>query len=484
MYQGFKNIKVYLTGKSSSYKSTINNYQMSNQFRFKICSFKSVIFLILPAVYILILFTAGCEKDESSPIELPTVITLSVTEIEVNSAKSGGNIIDDGGAEITSRGIVWCENPEPTIEQHKGISVHGNGLGLYISEVTGLSYYELYYIRAFAKNKAGISYGNELKFITGYGIYTADVINITVTTASSGGVVPNNSDLPLGTFGIVWSLSDNPTLENNDGITYDGENFGDFSSNMTGLSPETLYYARAYSTNADNTVYGNIVKFETLAIETDEEPGTITDIDGNSYQIATINNRKWIAENIRTTRFNNGDYIKHAGDHDNWISAGEEETGAWCWYDNDSNNELLYGKLYNWYVVNDERNICPEGWSVPTIEEWNEMVSYLGEYQVAGGKLKSTRTEPDPHPRWDIPNTGATNESKYSGLPGGARWQCYGVYYYAYRGTNGFWWTSSEYQETAAWSTMLTFYEHGNHSFIGRSFKRLGFSVRCIKNQN
>ena len=457
---------------------------MSNQLHFLINTLKSVISYALPAVFLIMIFTAGCEKDESKPIEVPTVITLSITEITANSAKSGGNIIDDGGAEVTSRGLVWCRNPDPTVEQHSGIANHGNGLGLYISELTGLSYSELYYIRAFAKNKAGISYGNELKFVSGYGIYTSDVKNITVTTASCGGIVPNNSDLPMGTFGIVWSLSDNPTLENNDGITSDGESFGEFSSNMTGLSPETTYYARAYSTNNDNTVYGNIVKFETLPVETVEEPGTITDIDGNSYQIIKINNREWIAENLRTTRFNNGDYIKYAGNHEKWVSAGEKETGAWCWYDNDSNNELLYGKLYNWHAVNDDRNICPEGWSAPTIEEWTEMVSYLGGYQVAGGKLKSTRTEPDPHPRWDIPNTGATNESMFSGLPGGARQPFSGTFFYVYKGINGFWWTASEYNEATAWAPMLYYYDNGNNSFTGKGFKRWGFSVRCIKDQN
>lgn len=139
---------------------------------------------------------------------------------------------------------------------------------------------------------------------------------------------------------------------------------------------------------------------------------TVTDIDGNTYPAVRIGNQVWMAENLRTAHYRNGDPIPHLVDSADWAGA---VAGGWCNYDNAPANDALYGKLYNWYATTDPRQICPEGWHVPTYTEWTTLMSYLGGAALAGGKLKSTS------PQWDTPNIGATNETGFNALPGGIR---------------------------------------------------------------
>jgi uncharacterized protein (TIGR02145 family) len=212
---------------------------------------------------------------------------------------------------------------------------------------------------------------------------------------------------------------------------------------------------------------------------------TVTDIDGNVYRTVQIGNQMWMAENLRATKYNNGDEIPTDLDNNNWSTT---TSGAYVIYDlnhwsADGINSLeemveAYGKLYNWYAVDDSRGLCPEGWHVPTDEEWTILVDFLGGSSVAGGKMKSTHTEPEPHPRWRSPNTGATNESGFSGLPGGYR---DGLGYYGGIGGVGYLWSYPEYPTASAWSRILSY---GTSSLSRYDYysKRFGFSVRCIKN--
>jgi len=137
----------------------------------------------------------------------------------------------------------------------------------------------------------------------------------------------------------------------------------------------------------------------------------VTDIDGNEYATIQIGTQVWMAENLRTTKYCNGDPIPNVTDSLQWVNLA---TGAWAHNNNYSQYENLYGKLYNWYAVDDSRNICPCNWHVPTDAEWTTLIDYLGGEGVAGGKMKSTGTQ-----YWLSPNTDATNESGFSGLPGG-----------------------------------------------------------------
>ncbi|MFH1119425.1 MAG: fibrobacter succinogenes major paralogous domain-containing protein [Bacteroidota bacterium] len=205
--------------------------------------------------------------------------------------------------------------------------------------------------------------------------------------------------------------------------------------------------------------------------EKDENPlqNNITDIDGNVYHSITIGTQTWMVENLATSRYRNGDSIPQVTDSASWIAL---TTGACCYYDNSATSGTTYGFLYNWFAVNDPRNLAPEGWHVASREEWNVLNAFLGGELVSGGKLKETGTA-----HWNSPNTGATDEAGFKGLPGGGR-SLDGIFNSI--GQSGLWWTSTESSTTDAWPRGLSY----NSELIFSSFwldKNSGFSVRCIK---
>jgi len=203
---------------------------------------------------------------------------------------------------------------------------------------------------------------------------------------------------------------------------------------------------------------------------------TVTDIDGNVYKTVKIGDQWWMAKNLRVSRYRNGDKIPTDLSNSEWEDADYGASAIYLHSQIEGLNsaeevEAAYGKLYNWYAVDDDRGLCPEGWHVPSREEWTELTEYLGGWDVARGKMKCTRTEPDPHPRWKNPNTGATNESGFSGLPGGIR-NAFG--YYGGIGEIGYWWRSTKVSE------IYLFYEDAIVDRFDIS-KRDGFSVRCLR---
>jgi uncharacterized protein (TIGR02145 family) len=221
----------------------------------------------------------------------------------------------------------------------------------------------------------------------------------------------------------------------------------------------------------DRELVGDGIAFKVVAKGGVKNPsltyGSVTDIDGNTYATIQIGTQVWMAENLRTTRYRNGDPIPNVTDDRKWTGLG---SGAWCYYDNDPKYEVPYGMLYNWFTVSDARKVCPAGWHVPTNAEWTTLTDHLGGNDYAGGKLKSKTS-------WNAPNTGATNASGFSGLPGGYRDGTNG--YFDTLGYLGNWWSASELGAEFAWGRDV-----GNNSaFISRVFfnKTDGFSVRCLK---
>jgi uncharacterized protein (TIGR02145 family) len=191
------------------------------------------------------------------------------------------------------------------------------------------------------------------------------------------------------------------------------------------------------------------------------------DYQGNVYEVVTIGTQVWMAENLKVTKFNNGDDIPFVTDPTSWSNL---TSPGYCWYVNTSETNE-YGALYNWYTVN-SGNLCPTGWHVPSDVEWTTLTNYLGGTSVAGGKLKETGTE-----HWMSPNTGATNETGFTALPGGCR-DSNGVY--TYMSTGGFYWSTTPVGvSTRAWYRYLNY----NEATISRlnNNKNTGYSVRCIK---
>jgi uncharacterized protein (TIGR02145 family) len=213
--------------------------------------------------------------------------------------------------------------------------------------------------------------------------------------------------------------------------------------------------------------------------ETTDSTGTVTDIDGNVYKTIKIGDQVWMAENLKVTHYRNGDPIPNVTDVGTW---GDLTTGAYCNFDNNEGHVATYGRLYNWYAVDDSRNIAPEGWHVPTDADWKQLEMYLGMSQAEadgkgwrgtdeGGKLKETGTT-----HWASPNTGATNESGFSALPGGYR---HSSGSFTSMGGRANFWSSTGISSGYAWGRTLSCY----CSQVSRNNydKHYGCSVRCVR---
>ena len=288
---------------------------------------------------------------------------------------------------------------------------------------------------------------------------TSEIKNITAFTAASGGNITSEGISTVLGRGVCWSTNANPTI--NDSKTIDGAGVGSFSSNLIGLKGSTTYYVKAYATNNSGTGYGMTLSFNTKEV--------VSDIDGNVYPILTIGTQTWMAENLKTTKYNDGGSIAFPG-NDN--TAWQNNTnGSYAWFNNDINTyKVTYGALYNWYAVNTGK-LCPTNWHIPSDTEWYTLANFLGGQSIAGGKLKETGTT-----HWTY-NTGATNETGFSALPAGGRLNNGTFNYFGY---HGFWWNSSEVNTNSG----LVWYVRYDSGDLSRSSynKNYGFSIRCIKN--
>jgi uncharacterized protein (TIGR02145 family) len=192
----------------------------------------------------------------------PTVTTTVVSNITSTTAQSGGNVTSDGGTSVTARGVCWSTGTTPTIADSK--TTDGSGTGSFTSSITGLSPSTIYYVRAYATNSVGTGYGSPLQFTTVQVpiVTTTGVSNITQTTAQSGGNVTSEGGSTVTVKGVCWSTDSSPTTA--DSKTTDGSGLGSYTSSITGLSPNTTYYVRAYATSSVGTGYGSAIQFATL----------------------------------------------------------------------------------------------------------------------------------------------------------------------------------------------------------------------------
>jgi len=403
---------------------------------------------------------------------IPTLTTSSISIITAIAATSGGNINDDGGSAITSRGVCWSTTINPTTSNDK--TIDASGTGVYTSSLTSLSINTTYYVRAYATNAAGTNYGNQQSFITDDGIITLttnNITGITATTATCGGNNIDDGGLPITARGICWSITTEPTVANTH--TIDGTEAGNFTSSLTGLTEWTTYYVRAYATNANGTAYGNEINF--LAYD------VLNDYDGNEYHVVKIGVQIWLKENLKTTHYADGTAILLVEDGSAWNALGYIDK-AICYNNNSSTNKDIYGVLYTWGAAmngtassttnpSGVQGACLDGWHVPSDAEWTELTDYIGGTSIAGGKLKENGTT-----HWASPNTGATNETGFTALPGGYR---YHDGTFINLGYSGAWWSSSELSTYDTWIRDMIY----NISDIRRVHydKRSGLSVRCIK---
>lgn len=202
--------------------------------------------------------------------------------------------------------------------------------------------------------------------------------------------------------------------------------------------------------------------------ESEEEKNTITDYDGNVYNIVKIGDQEWMDRNLEVIHYRNGDAI-----HSGLANAGTQ--GAWCNYDNNPNYGDIYGKLYSSWAVHDARGLAPEGWHVATYDDWMTLINLQGGLTVAGGILKETGTT-----HWNEPNTGATDVVGFKVLPGGYGSGGSGTDYFYYLGEYAGFWTSTMLSVSTTQTYMFWFYSN-NPTIEEDNSSPMGLSVRCIK---
>ncbi len=429
--------------------------------------FSQKILLLVALFTILNVLFISCSDDNAtdSKSSVPALTTTAVTSVTNSTAESGGNIASDGGAPVIARGVCWSTSETPTLGDN--ITSDGTGTGSFTSSMEGLAYNTTYYVRAYATNNTGTGYGNTVSFTTAVPLLTTTAVSvITHSTAESGGNITSDGGTPVITRGLCWSTGETPTLSDN--ITSDGTGTGSFASSMEGLAHNTTYYVRAYATNNTGTGYGNTVTFTTL-----DSAYMLTDIDGNVYQAVSIGTQIWMVENLKTEHYRNGDALWKAYDNEMWVDL--TNTGACCTYEDNSSNVPDYGRLYNWAAVNDSRGLAPEGWHIPSKAEWETLVHFLGGVSVAGGKMKETGSE-----YWQSPNTGATNESGFSGRGGGIR-VCYNGVFVGLRERAEFW-SSTEMPDSNAVAILL-FWSYERMEYYNSTCQGGGKSIRCVKDQ-
>ena len=288
-------------------------------------------------------------------IDLPEVATVEPAEITSTSAVTGGNVISDGGAEVTAKGVCWSTSQNPTISD--SFSTDGIGLGEYISIINGLAINTTYYVRAYATNAAGTAYGEEFSFTTLCDlptVITTAITNVEITTAKGGGNVTADGGAEVTARGLCWATHLEPTIE--DSFLVEGAGLGEFTCDITGLNENTRYYVRAYATNSVGTAYGNVTTLKTT------DDGTIAGIEYVDLGLSV----KWAPFNIGATS------PTECGDYFAWgeIETKTEYTEA---------NSLTHGIYMDDIGGNPQydaaRAIWGSTWRLPSREEIEEIVA-------------------------------------------------------------------------------------------------------------
>lgn len=414
---------------------------------------RNLILIFLLAIVI------GCKKD-SKPT-LAAVTTATVTNITANSAQISGKITGSGGSTITQSGICWATHSNPSIADSL-ISSGIAGTGAFSANMTNLNPNTNYFVRVYAVNGTGTAYGGVDSFTTAKGIptvTTTPISNNQKLVAISGWTLVNNGGATISAVGICWSTSPHPTIGSSK--TSDNVAVTSFSDTLANLNV-TTYYVRAYATNSYGTAYGNEI---TLIVNA---TGTVTDFDGNSYLTVVVGTQTWMASNLKTTHYQNGDPIVNGLSGFAW---GTEKRGAYSFPGGDTANNGTYGKLYSVYAINDSRNVCPTGWHVPTDGDWETIEVYEG-MAVSDTGHYSAR--------------GTIGAKFLSGGSTGLNLVNAGILYptngkYYFFGTQGYYWSSSiaipNYDFYRGFNTVS-----GDPGPIFKGYVQYAMSVRCIKN--
>jgi len=344
-----------------------------------------------------------------------------------------------------------------------------------------------YYYRIIAANELGTTISSGYSFTTFAKpiITTKDITEVTTNSALSGGNILSDFGSPVSEKGICWSTSSNPTNSDNKILSsLVGTNF---TIPITNLIPNSTYYLRAYAINSVGIGYGNEIILKTYT-------GTITDIDGNQYYTVTIGDQLWMAQNLKTTKYKNGDPIGTTSPFYKDITTESNPKYQWAYLGEEANADI-YGRLYTWFAVTDTRNLCPAEWHVATDAEWNNLEVWLINngykydsstnnevFNKIGKSLAGTSLWVESNVEGSIGNHDFPvyrNKSGFSAIPAGFRSYTGG---FTSLGLNSVWWTSTEDTSFPQFARVRILSNVDN--FIlnnGYPKNEVANSVRCIK---
>lgn len=414
-------------------------------------------------VAIFTIFFSSCKKsDPVVPVietTIPVINTVSITKLTPASAEVNAEIISDGGEAITSAGICWVVGVEPNI--YSNLVPATVKSGAYSATVNNLQQKTAYYFRAYATNKNGTAYGESVYFydesvITPVKAFVAARLatKVTMTTATITAVlVPMQADTKAS---FEYQKNSESTWKKFDlSLALEGKNLKDsikLSLDLSDLTSNTGYSFRIKASNSAGEVTSES-SFTTYAV---------ADLDGNLYHGVQIGDQIWLQENLRTTKYANGDPIANVTDPVAW---GKLTTAAYCWYNNDPEIGKVYGGLYNFYVGADNRKLI-KGWHVPTDEEWNTLNVYLGGSTNANGwQMKEVGTT-----HWLETNMEVTNSSGFTALPNG---------YFRRYTTND--WTFTGLRELASFWSSSIFGPGAMFAYIDKNALSVGGSIDLTK---
>jgi uncharacterized protein (TIGR02145 family) len=324
-------------------------------------------------------------------------------------------------------------------------------------------------------------------------VTTVPVSHITRTSGYLEGSFINEGTDTIISYGFCWNTEPQPTFDDNrivvNQMKTGNTTNGTYLNRIKGLSPNTTYYVKAYAITVKSKIFGEQESFTTkpatvnITFNPDLTYQSISDIDGNIYKTIKIDDQEWMAENLKTTRFNDGSAIPLVTEDDMWI---RQNTPGYCWYyNNEAVFKNIYGGYYNWYAVSAGK-LCPSGWHVPSEDEWNKLKLFLGmtpdqleegselfPNTTAGNKIKETGTV-----NWVEENTDATNESGFTALPGG--WRNSSASFDG-EGEAGGWWSAAVLTPyhviLANWVADFTASIFRSHGLT----ENTGQNVRCVK---
>lgn len=405
--------------------------------------------------FFIFLVSFACNRNVTSPKITESIITDSAAF----SVTIRANI---HGSKITDKGVCWSSEHNPT-KDNAFVSA-GSGAGTFDVKAIDVMNNSKSYFRIYATNSKGTRYGEELTCST---IPHKDVV--------TGSFYYNDKGQPsidgfvgksIGAIqkGFCWNKSGNPILANSFSVV--DPNYEQLSSILNDLESNTDYFVRVYAVCPDGVYYGNVVNFKTYG-------ETVTDFDGNRYNTVVVGTQTWTVENLRTSKYQNGSEVFYKSNGTSWDTTTKP---AYGYYANYLNYKNKYGYFYNHYAIDENKNLAPNGWHVATLNDWQELVRFLGgEYAAVSQLISPIKSN------WPLNQNAPHINSRFDALPGGYRkWP--GGFDYEESATVWFW-TSVKLIGEQAMAVCLSA-NVSSHEIVYKSQPmRSGAYIRCVKNK-